>query len=209
MRHQLPHVRPSEGPSRDRLDGDPQAPHASASSGRWLVKQLAWVGALSVLVLSACTVDEPRGATSSASVAANSQQSATPAEISPEDTPIVVVPVEPSESSGATSEPGRSEPVPDAALAAQMVCEPISRATRLSHESRWGPVDWDEAVQIAVGEGLTAGHSHGARTWIQRRPSWSRRTKLDDLARQVRPTSTGDRAARSGRPGGSTCRVDR
>jgi len=38
-----------------------------------------------------------------------------------------------------------------------MVCEPISRATRLSHESRWGPVDWDEAVQIAVGEGLTAG----------------------------------------------------
>ena len=157
MRHQLPHVRPSEGPSRDRFDGDPQAPHASASSGRWLVKQVAWVGAVSVLVLSACTVDEPGGATSSASVAASSQQSATPAETSPEDTPIVVVPVEPAESSGATAEPGRSEPVPDAALAAQMVCEPISRATRLSHESRWGPVDWDEAVQIAVGEGLTAG----------------------------------------------------
>ena len=114
------------------------------------------MGALSVLVLTACTVDEPRGATSSASGAASSPQSATPAETSPEDTPIVVVPVEPAEPS-VTAEPGRSEPVPDAALAAQMVCEPISRATRLSHESRWGPVDWDDAVQIAVGEGLTAG----------------------------------------------------
>ena len=157
MRQQLPHVRPSAGSSRDRFDGDPQAPSASSSSGRWLVKQLAWVGAVSVLVLSACTGDEPGGATSSVSGAASSPQSATPAETGPEDTAIVVVPVELSESSGVTAEPGWSERVPNEALAAQMVCEPISRATRLSHESRWGPADWEEAVQIAVGEGLTAG----------------------------------------------------
>ncbi len=37
--------------------------------GWW--KRLAWVGAVSVLVLSACTGDDPRGATSSASVAAS------------------------------------------------------------------------------------------------------------------------------------------
>ncbi|RMB57074.1 hypothetical protein EAX62_16415 [Tessaracoccus antarcticus] len=49
------------------------------------------------------------------------------------------------------------EPIPAPALVAIMECEPISDATRLSHESRWGAVDWQDAVQVPVGEGLTPG----------------------------------------------------
>ena len=73
----------------------------------------------------------------------------------PEETAIVVDDEAPVGTTPA--EPGPLEPTPDPALVAQMECDDITRATRRSHEARWGAIDWTEAVQIPVGEGLTAG----------------------------------------------------
>ena len=113
-------------------------------------------GALTLLLLTACSGDEnpePSASVTPSTSAATTSEAAIPVE--PEETAIVVDDEAPVGTTPA--EPGPLEPTPDPALVAQMECDDITRATRRSHEARWGAIDWTEAVQIPVGEGLTAG----------------------------------------------------
>lgn len=63
-----------------------------------------------------------------------------------------------------------------------MTCERISDATVASHESRWGAVDWTDAVQVPVGVGLTPGE-----LW------WVTVSTSDDMTGRVRLTNAGSR----------------
>ncbi len=119
----------------------------------YIVRTAIIVGLLSLLALSACAapgpVPEPVPS-STHSGAVSETPSPTGGQVSSVGSPSS------SESAGSDSDV-EAEPVPDPALVAVMECEPISDGTRLSHESRWGAVDWKDAVQVPVGEGLTPG----------------------------------------------------
>lgn len=114
------------------------------------MRTATFMGLLSLLALTACTMLEP----------VPEPAPSTAVSETPSPTIEPVPPVEPStvqESPDQGPDADQGEPVPDPALVASMECEPISDATRLSHESRWGAVDWNDAVQVPVGEGLTPG----------------------------------------------------
>lgn len=114
-------------------------------------------GALSLLMLAACSGGEEP--TSSNTSAAETTTAAAPTPEPSGSEEVIVVddaPVSATEASE-PADPTAQEPIPDAALVEDLECKDISRAVRRSHEATWGPVDWQKAVQVPVGEGLTAG----------------------------------------------------